>query len=586
MQETQNGTKKYRWVLKDVAHASAVPMLARQLNDLPEALARALVLRGITTFDEARRYFRPSKETLHDPFLMQDMDAAADRVGQAIQRGERVLVYGDYDVDGTTSTALMTSFLRSQGVPADFFIPDRFKHGYGLSKAGIDHAKTQGAKLIIALDCGITAIDEAAYARSLGIDLIICDHHTAGETWPDAVAVLDPKRPDCNYPFNELSGCGVTFKLVQATLRRLGQDPESASQYLDLVAVSTASDLVPLVGENRVLMREGFVQLKEGARIGLRALAKQGGVDYDHVTVDRIVFAIGPRINAAGRMEHARQAVELLLADDMATAQHLAQELERVNNDRRKLDREICDDALDKAKIQMGGRFRHALVLHEPGWHQGVIGIVASRVVDRYHRPAVMLCTANGAAKGSARSIPGVNIYKALKQCDDLITQFGGHDFAAGLTLPEANVPALRDRLDRVIETMVQDPDLLLPSIDIDAQVALHDIDDRFWAVLKQFGPFGPENMKPVFQADGLRVVGRPRTVGSGAHLKFKVAQNGSAAHDVIGFRLGKHLPTVEASQREGRPLDLLFSVEENEWQGRVSLQLVARDLRLAKHGP
>lgn len=582
MQETRNGTaKKYRWVLKNIADAGLVPTLARQLNDLPEALVRALVLRGVTTFDDARRYFRPTKETLHDPFLMQDMAAAADRVAQAIRQGERVLVYGDYDVDGTTSTALMTSFLRSQGVPADYFVPDRFEHGYGLNNAGIDHARRCGAKLLIALDCGITAIDQAAYARSLGIDLIICDHHTAGATWPDAVAVLDPKRPDCNYPFKELSGCGVTFKLVQATLSRLGQDPEAACCYLDLVAVSTASDLVPLVGENRVLMREGFDCLRDGARIGLRALAKQSGIEYDGVTVDRIVFTIGPRINAAGRMAHARQAVDLLLADDWATAQHLAQELERVNNDRRALDQQTCDEALRKAEIQMGGRFRHALVLHEPAWHQGVIGIVASRLVDQYHRPSVMLCTANGMAKGSARSIPGINIYNALKACDDLISQFGGHDFAAGLTLPEANVPALRDRLDRVVGEMITEPDVLLPSIEIDAELALGDLDERFWAVLKQFAPFGPDNMKPIFQASNLRVIGTPRTVGGGAHLKFAVAQDGAPARDVIGFRMGKRLATVEQSQRQGQPLDLLFSVNENEWNGRTTLQLVARDLRL-----
>ena len=584
MQDTLRAPiKKYRWILKDGVDAEAVQQLAAQLNDLPQALARALVLRGVTTFEGARRYFRPALEHLHDPFRMQDMAAAADRVAAAIQEGERVIVYGDYDVDGTTSTALMTSFLRSEGVEAGYFIPDRFEHGYGLSQAGIDHAHDQGAALIIALDCGITAIEEAAYARGLGIDLIVCDHHTAGDTWPDAVAVLDPKRPDCDYPFKELSGCGVTFKLVQAVLSRLGRDPEEAHAYLDLVAVSTASDIVPLVGENRVLMREGFARLKANARVGLRALAEQGGVDFDGVTVDRIVFTIGPRINAAGRMEHASQAVELLLTDDWTTARHLAADLERVNDQRREMDRQIRDEAFRKAELQMAGRFRHALVLHDPGWHQGVIGIVASRLVDRFNRPAVMLCTANGQAKGSARSITGVNIYDALASCGDLITQFGGHDYAAGLTLPEANVDALRDRLNLAVEAMTTH-ETLLPAIEIDAEVPLAHLDDRFWAILKQFAPFGPDNMKPIFHARDLYVVGRPRTVGRGGdHLKFSVGADGAERRDVIGFGLGGHLGTLEESQRGGRPLELLFSLEENTWKGRTTLQLRARDLRLGE---
>lgn len=571
----------YRWTLRPVDDPEAVTTLQEQLNDLPEALARALVLRGIDTFEKAKRYFRPALDDLHDPFLMQDMDAAADRLVHAIRQGERVLVYGDYDVDGTTSTALMMDFLRARGVEADFFIPNRFTHGYGLHTDGIDQAAAQGARLILTLDCGITAHDEARYARERGIDLIICDHHTAGDVPPDAVAVLDPKRPTCPYPFKELSGCGVTFKLVQAALTRLGEPADRALPYLDLVAVSTASDIVPLHGENRVLMREGFEQLRTAARLGLRTLAEQAGLDLNGLTVDRLVFSIGPRINAAGRMGEASRAVRLLLSDDPAEAQELAHLLERANQQRKALDREMQAQAIRQAEIQLGGKMRHALVLHEPGWHQGVVGIVASRVVERFHRPAVVLCTANGEVKGSARSIRGVNIYEALHACEDLLTQFGGHDYAAGLTLPEANIPAFRDRLDEVVGGIMT-PDMLVPAIDVDAVLDLHALDDRFWRVLKQFAPFGPTNMKPVFHARDLQVVGQPRAVGSGSHLKLNVRSlRDERSRPVIGFGFGEKLPMVEAAQREGRPLEMAFSIEENTWQGRTTLQLRARDLRV-----
>ncbi len=574
----------YRWLLRPVENPDAVTTIQQQLNNLPEALARALVLRGIDTFDGARLYFRPSLDHLHDPFLMQDMDAAADRVVQAIRQGERVLVYGDYDVDGTTSTTVMTHFLRSMGVEADFFIPNRFTHGYGLHNDGIDHAADLGARLIITLDCGITAVEEARYARERGIDLIICDHHTASETPPDAVAVLDPKRPTCTYPFKELSGCGVTFKLVQATLSRLGEPPERALPYLDLVAISTASDIVPIQDENRVIMREGFAQLRKTRRQGLRAVAGLAGLDFNSLSVDRIVFSIGPRINAAGRMGEANRAVQLLLSEDPVEAADLARILEEANKQRRALDREIQGQAVRQAEIQLSGKMRHALVLHDPEWHQGVIGIVASRLVERFHRPAIMLCTANGSAKGSARSITGINIYNALQACDDLLTQFGGHDYAAGMTLPEENIPAFRDRLDEVVGAIMT-PEMMIPAIEVDALLNLDALDDRFWNVLKQFAPFGPTNMKPVFQAEGLEVAGQPRTVGNtGAHLKLAVRQHkglGGRPHPVIAFGHGEKLPMVQAAQREGRPLEMLFSIEENTWRGQTTIQLQARDLRV-----
>ena len=578
----------YRWVPRSVDNPETVQRLQRELNDLPEALARVLVLRGIDSFDAARHFFRAGRKDLHDPFLMQDMDRAADRVAAAVEQGERVLVYGDYDVDGTTATTLLTDFLRTHGADADYFIPDRYEDGYGLGERGIDTAAEQGAGLIIALDCGITAHEEANYARSKDIDLIICDHHKPKDTLPAATAVLNPKREDCSYPFDELSGCGVGFKLVQATLDRLGEPPERAFDYLDLMAISTAADIVPLHGENRVLLREGLRAMETNPRLGVRALADAARFELTDVTTGDVVFKIGPRINAAGRMAHAEQAVALLLADDPDEAKALAAELEALNKERRSIDQETLREAKTMAERQITARNPHALVLYQPDWHLGVIGIVASRIVEQFYRPTVMLCRNGDAVKGSARSISGVNIYNALTACEDVLTQFGGHDYAAGMSLPEDNVDAFRNRLDDAIGEVVT-PELLTPTIKVDAPLDLRTIgsvDDRFWAILKQFGPFGPANSKPVFHAADVTVVGQPRTVGSGGkHLKFKVRQrdapNGPAI-DVIGFGMGDQLSTLRESQRTDRPLELLFSLEANTWKGRTSLQLKARALRLA----
>ena len=578
----------YRWIPRSVEDPEAVRRLRRELNDLPEALARALVLRGIDSFDAARHFFRAGREDLHDPFLMQDMDRAADRVAEAIERSEHVLVYGDYDVDGTTATTLLTDFLRTHGAEADYFIPDRYEDGYGLGERGIDAATEQGAGLIIALDCGITAHEEADYARSKGLDLIICDHHKPKDTLPTATAVLDPKRADCGYPFDELSGCGVGFKLVQATLDRLSEPPERAFDYLDLMAISTAADIVPLHGENRVLLREGLRAMETNPRLGVRALAKAAHFELTDVTTGDVVFKIGPRINAAGRMAHAEKAVALLLADDPGEAEALAAELEALNKERRVKDQETLREATTMAEQQITARNPHALVLYQPEWHLGVIGIVASRIVEQFYRPTVMLCRNGESVKGSARSIHGVNIYNALTACEDVLTQFGGHDYAAGMSLPEENVDAFRNQLDEAIGEVVT-PELLTPAIKIDAPLdlsAVGSVDDRFWQVLKQFGPFGPSNPKPVFHAEDLAVAGSPRTVGgSGKHLKFKVRQrdapNGPAI-DVIGFGMGDQLSMLKESQRTDQPLELLFSLEANTWKGRTSLQLKARALRLA----
>ncbi len=583
----------YRWTYRSPDDPEEVAELQEALNDLPPPLARTLALRGVTTFEEARHFFRADRSNLHDPFRMTDVDRAADRLAQAIDRGERVLVYGDYDVDGTTAAALVTDFLRSRGVEASVFIPDRYDDGYGLCRRGFDVARERDASLVVALDCGITAHEEAAYATEQGLDLIICDHHTPQETddgvdLPEAYAVIDPKRPDDDYPFAELSGCGLGFKLVQATLARRDEDPERAFDYLDLLAVSTASDIVPLYGENRILMAEGLRALQRTERPGLRALAEAADLDLETVTsTGNIVFTLGPRINAAGRMEHASTAVELLLAESVAEAEPLAAELERLNRERRTIDDATEEAAVEKAERQITSRSPHALVLYDPDWHLGVIGIVASSIVERFHKPTIMLTHNGDEVKGSARSIEGINIYDALSDCADVLTQFGGHDHAAGLSLTPDRIDTFRDRFDAAVGERVT-PDLLTPSIKVDAELDLEvvgSVDDRFWAVLQQFGPFGPANARPVFHARDLAVVGTPRTVGSDdSHLKFEVRQRAAPdgdAFDVIGFGMGDKLSVLERSQENGRPLELLFSLEENTWNGRTTLQLKARDLRL-----
>ena len=579
----------YRWIFRSVDDPATVSHLQEALNDLPEPLARTLALRGIATLEEAKDFFRGTLDDLHDPFQMQDMDRAADRLAEAIDTGESVLVYGDYDVDGTTATTLMVQFLREHGVDASYFIPDRYTDGYGLCKRGLDAAVDHGASLVVALDCGITAHAEADYAREQGLDLIICDHHTPKDTLPDALAVLDPKRSDCDYPFSELCGCGVGFKLVQATLDRLGESPERAFAALDLLAIATASDIVPLHGENRVLMEAGLDALQQSDRPGLQALAETADLDLHTVdSTGTIVFTIGPRINAAGRMEHACHAVDLLLAPDRETALPLAQTLETLNRERRSLNEDILEEATAQAERHITARTSHALVLYDPDWHLGIIGIVASDIVERFYKPTILLGHNGEMVKGSARSISGVNIYDALTDCEDVLTQFGGHDYAAGMSLPEDQVDALRDRFNEAVGERVT-PELLTPKKKIDAVLDLRTVGtvrDRFWSVLKQFGPFGPSNPTPVFQASDLTVVGRPKTVGSsGSHLKFRVrpsaARNGEAVYDVIGFGMGEKLSVLRESQSGGRPLELLFSLDENTWQGRTTLQLRARDLRL-----
>ena len=573
-----------RWTLRPLSDETTAEALSASLNSLPSSLARSLVLRGVTSFDDARTFFRPALAGLHDPFRMRDMDRAAERVARAIRDKERVLVYGDYDVDGTTSTAMMLTFLQSQGVEASFFIPNRFEHGYGLNEAGLDTAVARGASLVVALDCGITANAEADYARSIGLDLVICDHHTAGAVLPDAGAVLDPKRLDCDYPFEGLSGCGVGFKLIQAVLQTLGLPEEDAWPFLDLVAVSTASDIVPMVGENRILMRAGLKRLCDAPRVGLTVLAAKAGVDLTCCTASKIIFQLGPRINAAGRIEDAGMAADLLATTDAAEAHRLVDTIEALNLRRRELDRATRDEAVAIAERLMDAD-PVALVVYHPGWHPGVIGITASRIAERFHRPTILL-TSNGRggpAKGSARSVKGISIYDALAKCSDLLDRFGGHAFAAGLALSVDKVDTLREQLQVAVgESLVEDA--LVPELDVDAHLDLGEVTPRFWNVLKQFHPHGPDNERPLFWGHRLRVVGQPTLVGAQKqHLRMRVQQSdGSPAFPVIGFNLAARHGAALASVRRGRPLDLAFQVDENEWNGRTSLQLRAEDLRLS----
>ena len=576
---------EYRWILNPDPNPEQTEQLAGVLNNLPNALARALVARGVETFDKARLFFRPALEHLHDPFLMQDMEAAVDRIVQAQEQGDKVMVYGDYDVDGTTSTALMTLFLRSLGIEATYWIPDRIEDGYGLCNAGMDIAAERGAALVIALDCGVTAVEEAAYAKSLGLDLVICDHHKPAETLPDAVAVLDPKRDDCGYPFKELSGCGIGFKVIQAVLARLNKPADLAYEYLDLVAISTASDIVPLEGENRVLMVEGLNRLRDNARKGVQTLANIANQDLKHCTTSQIVFSIGPRINAAGRLGDAQRAVALLIAEEDQEALAMAQVLEQANQKRRDLDKDTQQEAITKAERQLSGELHHGVVVHAEHWHPGVVGIVASRLVERFYRPAIVLTTVKGVVKGSARSIHGLSVYEAIKKCSDLLTTFGGHDYAAGLAMPEKNVAEFRKRFNEAVGEMIT-PELMKPVIKVDAPLDLNDVGDRFWAVLKQFAPFGPANSKPVFIAQDLELARSPLLMGrDGTHLKFWVRQKSGGYNtlEVIGFGMHEYMKTLKESQLQGIPIELLFSVEENNWNGKTNLQLKARDLRLQK---
>ncbi len=567
--------KNCRWILKEAADAEKVGRLATEVG-IDKVLADLLVKRGVNSFEQARAFFRPSLQDLHNPFLMKDMDIAVERLHQAISSGEKILVYGDYDVDGTTAVALVYSFILRFTQNVDFYIPDRYDEGYGVSYKGIDWAAEGGFSLIITLDCGIKAIDKVAYARSKGLDIIICDHHLPEESLPQAVAVLDPKREDCNYPFDDLSGCGVGFKFVQAYSQKYNIDFESLIPLLDILAVSIASDLVSMVGENRVLAHFGLKQINENPCKGLLAMIQLSNVEPGHVTVDDIVFKIGPRINAAGRMESGRLAVELLKATDMATALKIGEQINESNNERKNIDREITQEALEMA--QNNPISSDVTIVYNPLWNKGVVGIVASRLVEAYYRPAIVLTKSNGFITGSARSIGGFDLYEAIESCSDLLENFGGHIYAAGLTLREENFEEFTKRISSFIEGKIT-KEMLVPVVEIDAKLDFAQITPKFFRILKQFQPFGPGNNNPVFMTDNVYDAGTGRKVGAGGlHMKLDLIQETQPYHQIpsIAFNMAEHYDYI----REGNPIDICYAIVENYYRGNSSIQLRLRDLR------
>lgn len=566
-----------KWVIRKSADESKVRELSSELGIDP-VLAELLVQRGVNTFEEARAFFRPSLERLHDPFLMKDMDKAVERVERALDGGEKILVYGDYDVDGTTAVSLVYSFLSRLTSNVGSYIPDRYDEGYGVSTKGIDWAVENGYSLIITLDCGIKAIERVRYAAEKGIDMIICDHHLPENELPAAVAVLDPKREDCHYPFDDLSGCGVGFKLVQAYAQSHGIAFESLEPLLDLLAVSIASDLVSVTGENRILAHFGLKRLNEDPCKGLKAMISLSGLEPGHLTIDDIVFKIGPRINAAGRMESGGVAVKLLTATDDKTAVEAAEEINRYNTQRKDIDRQNTQEALDMVKNGKCLSFGNATIVYNPSWHKGVVGIVASRLVEAFFKPTIVLTKANGFVSGSARSVPGFDLYEAIESCSDLLENFGGHLYAAGMTLREENLPAFCERIEKFISGKII-PQMQVPVVNIDAKISFAQITPKFLRILKQFQPFGPENATPVFFTENIYDNGNGRKVGAeGGHLKLElIEENNPGRHiSAIGFNMSGSFDYIKA----GNPFDICYSIVENYYRGNSNMQLRIRDIR------
>ena len=561
-----------RWTLKPKPNPETVKSLADSLQiDAP--IASLLVQRGIENFEDAKSFFRPSLDHLHDPYLMKDMDKAVVRIEQAIANNENILVYGDYDVDGTTSVALMSSYLKTKTPLVATYIPDRYGEGYGVSYQGIDFAEDNDFGLIIALDCGVKAVDKVAYAKQKNIDFIICDHHRPGAVVPDAVAVLDPKQEDCKYPYKELCGCGVGFKLIQALAEKDDQTIDDLLPYLDLVATAIGADIVPITGENRILAYHGLKVVNQKSRAGFRAIINQ--LKKDTLTITDVVFTIAPRINAAGRMKHGQYAVDLLTEVDFATAVTYAEEIEEFNSDRRETDKTITVEALAQI-IENKEEKRLTSVVYQEDWHKGVIGIVASRLIETYYRPTLVFTKSGDKLAASARSVSGFDVYNALEACSEHIEQFGGHMYAAGLTLKEENYEAFKQAFEDEVSKTI-DKNLLTPEIKIDTTLELSAIDDKFWRIVKQFAPFGPGNMTPIFMTEELKDTGYGKCVGEDdKHIRCTVTQSGREKFVCIGFNLGDKLDLIKNRKR----FKAVYSVDENHWQGNVSLQLKLRDLK------
>jgi len=564
------------WKIKPNGDEKIVNQLAKDLNVDP-ILANILFQRGITTFNNAKAFFRPSLKDLYDPFLMKDMEKAVERLERAIIDKEKILIYGDYDVDGTTSVAMAFSFLKKIYNDLDFYIPDRYNEGYGISYKGIDYAEANGFTLIIALDCGIKAVDKISYANQKNIDFVICDHHTAGKTLPDAVAVLDPKRPDCPYPFKELSGCGVGFKLLQAFAMRNNIPFSEVAAYLDLVAVSIASDIVAINGENRILAYYGLQKLNANPLTGLKSIIKVAGCDGRELTISDCVFKIGPRINASGRIESGRKSVELLVSKDPINAGLISEQINDFNSTRKNLDQSITLEAVEMIQNSQELLDMSSTVLFKANWHKGVVGIVASRLIETFYRPTVILTESNGLATGSARSVEGFNLYEAIDACSDLLESFGGHMYAAGLTMKIENYPVFQERFERIVATTIK-PAQKIPLIDVDAVINFDSITPKFHRILKQFAPFGPDNMSPIFVTENVVDAGTSRIVGNTKeHLKLDLIDKNNNHFSGIAFSQGHFFDAISNKQ----PFDICYSIEENEYKGNVSLQLMIKDLKV-----
>ena len=571
------GINERQWLIKPVPDEEKSARLATELG-IDRVLADLLVQRGVETFEDARSFFRPRLEDLHDPFLMKDMDKAVERVHQAVIGGQKILVYGDYDVDGTTAVAQVYSFLKQFTPKVSFYIPDRYDEGYGLSYKALDWAGDNGINLVITLDCGIKAIEKVEYARAKGIDVIICDHHLPEEKLPQAVAVLDPKREDCHYPFDDLCGCGVGFKLAQGYVQKYGLDKELLDPLLDLQVVSIASDLVSMTGENRILAHFGLKRLNENPRKGLLAMINLSKLEPGHIGIDDIVFKIGPRINAAGRMESGRLAVELLTATDDRTAFHIGEQINDNNNERKSIDREITQEALDMVMAGKALATENVTIVYNPTWNKGVVGIVASRLVEAYYKPTVVLTKSNGFVTGSARSVQGFDLYASIESCADLLENFGGHMYAAGLTMKEENVEEFCRRMDSFVADNITREELT-PIVEIDARLDFSQITPKFTRILKQFQPFGPGNNNPVFMTEDVYDAGNGRKVGAGGvHLKLDLMQESQPYRQIaaIGFNMAEYYDHIKA----GNPIDACYSIVENFYRGSSTIQLRLKDIR------
>lgn len=568
-----------RWKIKAQANQEEIKKLSSKLNNLDETLTNILLQRKVDTFEKAKFFFRPSLDEIHNPFLMKDMDRAVERLEEAIQNKEKILVYGDYDVDGTTSVALVYSYLNNFYEHLEYYIPDRYGEGYGISFKGIDYAAENDFKLIIALDCGIKAIEKVAYATEKGVDFIICDHHRPGNEIPKAVAVLDPKRVDCNYPYDGLSGCGVGFKLMQAWTQKTDRDEKKLFEYLDLLAISTCADIVPLTGENRVFVHYGLKKINENPRLSIEVMKTLSDLKTPAMTVMDVVFTFAPRINAAGRISSGNKAVEMLVAENEKEIEEVGKKINTYNLERRGLDKDITVEALGIIEEDEAYKNRKSTVLFGKKWHKGVIGIVASRLIETHYKPTIILTESKGLATGSARTVEGFDVYNAIEACGDLIEQFGGHTAAAGMTMKIENVPAFIEKFDEVVCEQIDD-ELLIPQVEVDALLELSQIDEKFNRLLKQFAPFGPFNMRPVFMSENVFITSNSKKIGGDqTHLRLEVFQedNPNQKFNCIGFGMGSVLDEID----EGMPIRIVYNIEENHWNGRTSLQLALKDIKL-----